>query len=107
MLGIQKGLYRCLSEAVLSGMRPLLIVLLQPVIDVGLQILDRTIQPLTKGHAIELILHRAMKSFTDTVGLGRVSLGSGMIDILHRKVELVFVMFAVAAILGSTIGQDT
>ena len=87
-------------------MRALFIVLPQRIIDIGLQILDRTIQPLAKGYAIELILHRAMKPFTDPVGLGAIRLGPGMIDILDRKVELIFVMFPVTAILGSTIGQD-
>jgi hypothetical protein len=30
-----------------------------------------------------------------------------MVDVLNREIELVFMRFAVAAVLGATIGQHT
>ena len=41
-----------------------------------------------------------METFTDAVGLRALCLGPRVIDVLDREIELVFVMFGVAAKLG-------
>src|SRR6516165_8762641 len=46
-----------------------------------------------------------METLDDPVGLRAFDLGASVIDILHRQVELVFVMFGGAAVLGPAIGQ--
>ncbi len=39
----------------------------------------------------------------DTVCLRAFGLGAGMIDVLHRQIELIFVTLGVSAILGATV----
>ena len=46
-----------------------------------------------------------MKTLEDPVGLRALHLGAGMIDVLHRQVELVLVPLGGAAILGAAVGQ--
>ena len=46
-----------------------------------------------------------MEALTDAIRLRALRLGPRMIDILHRKIELLFVMLGIAAIFGATIGQ--
>ena len=60
-------------------MWPLLIVLADPQIEVGLQFVDRTIHLFTERDTIELVEHGLVKALTDTV----MSLQS---DLPNRKV---------------------
>lgn len=64
-------------------MGTLLVVLLQPGIQVDLQFLQRSIDLLAKRHAVELVQHRLVKPFTDSIGLGMSRLRVRMVDILH------------------------
>src|SRR3954451_24771022 len=70
------------------------------------QLLQGRVQLLAKGDTVKLILHGAMEAFTDAVGLRRLGSSSAVIDVLHRQIQLIFVMLALAAVLGSAIGQD-
>jgi len=45
-----------------------------------------------------------MEAFTDTVGLRTPCSGATVIDVLYRQVEFVFMVLALAAVLGATIG---
>ena len=47
-----------------------------------------------------------MEPLADAVGLRAFHLGSGVVDILDRQVELIFVTIVGTAILCATIGQD-
>jgi hypothetical protein len=48
-----------------------------------------------------------MEALDDPVGLRAFNLGTGMIDILDCQVQLVFVTFRCAAVLGAAIGQHS
>ena len=85
-------------------MRPLLVVVDEPGIEIGLQFLDRAIDLFTERHPIELVEQRAMKALADSVGLWALGLGAAVIDVLDGQVELVLVAFP-AAELGAAIGQ--
>ena len=87
-------------------MRPLLIVVLQPCIQVRLEFLRRAIDLLAEGHAVELIQHGFVEPFTDPVGLGMPRLGACVIDVLHREIELILMALRCPAIFGSTVGED-
>jgi hypothetical protein len=94
------------AKTVFAGMRPAFIVFRHPGVDVALQLLQARIQPLPERYAVELVLHRAMETFADAIGLRRPRLGLGMVDILNRQVELILVVFPLAAVLGSAAGQN-
>src|SRR3954470_18696475 len=87
---IQKGLHWCFAEAPTALMWPRLIVLADPQIEIGLQLVDRTIHLLAECDTIELIQHGLVEALADAVGLRALGLGAGVIDVLDRKIELVF-----------------
>lgn len=70
MLGFPKGLLRSTAFTVLAAVWPLAIVLQQPLVQVGLQVFQRSIQLFAKGDLVELILKGAVEPLTDAVGLG-------------------------------------
>ena len=70
-----------------------------------MQFADRAINLLAESHPVELVQHRLVEALDDPVRLRTLGLGPGMVDILHRQVELVFVVLGVAAIFGAAIGQ--
>ena len=47
-----------------------------------------------------------MEALDDAVGLRALGLGAGVVDVLDRQVELVFVAVVGAAIFGAAVGQD-
>src|SRR5438309_7308167 len=97
---VKKGLHRGLAEAPAAVMRPLLVVVDEPGIEIGLQFLDRAIDLFAERHPIELVEQRAMEALADAVGLWALGLGAAVIDVLDRQVELVLVAFP-AAELGA------
>jgi hypothetical protein len=76
------------------------IVLGDPGIEVGLQLVDRPVDFFAERQPVELVEHGAMEALADAVGLRALGLGAGMIDVLDGEVELVFVALA-AAELGA------
>jgi hypothetical protein len=54
---------------------------------------------------IEFLLNGAMEALADTVGLRMSGLGAAVVDILHRQVQLIFVMLALAALFCAAIGE--
>src|SRR5579872_2102636 len=86
-------------------MRPFLVVALDPRIEIGLKLGDRSIDLLAEDDAIELIEHRLVEALDDAIRLWALGLGAGVVDVLERQVELVFVVFRVAAIFRAAIGQ--
>src|SRR4029077_1442739 len=99
-----EGLHRGLAEAPSALMRPPLIIVDEPSIEVGLQLLNRPIDLLAEGDPVKLVQHSAMEALADAVGLRALGLGAAVIDVLDRQIELVFVTFP-AAELGAAIGQ--
>jgi hypothetical protein len=66
--GIQECLQRCFPKTILARVWASLIVLLEPRIEIVLQLLQGRVELFAKSHAIELILHGAMEAFADAVG---------------------------------------
>ena len=86
-------------------MWPRLVVFFDPAIQIGLQLVDRTIHLLAESDTVKLVEHGLVEAFADSVGLRAFGLGARVIDVLDRKVELKFVPLRVAAILTTAIGQ--
>ena len=85
-------------------MCPLLVVLDQPAIQIGLQLVERAIDLFAERDAVELVEQRAMETLADAIGLRALGFRSAVIDILDREIELVLVAFPTAE-LGAAIGQ--
>src|SRR3954470_24496759 len=86
-------------------MWPFFVVLTDPCIEIDLQFVDRTIHLLAERDTIELVQHGLVEALADAVGLRTLGLGAGLIDVLDRKIELVFVPLRVAAVLAAAVGQ--
>ena len=78
-------------------MGPLLIVAFGPEIKIVLQLLDRGIELFSEDDAVELVEDCLVEALTNSVRLRALGLGPGMIDILQREIELIFVMPGIAA----------
>ena len=81
------------------------VVAFNPFIQIGLQLGDGVVDLLAEGDPVELVQHGLVEPLDDAVGLRALGLGAGMIHVLDRQVELVFVMFGIAAIFGAPIRQ--
>lgn len=68
-------------------MRPLLIVLLEPRLQVGLAFLERPIDLLAEHDAVKLVQHRFMEPLTDPIGLEMPRLGADMINVPYGEVR--------------------
>jgi len=93
------------AKAPASLMWPLLIVLVDPQIEIGLQLVDRTIHFFAERDTIEFVEHGFVEALADAVGLRALGLGARVIDVLDRKVKLVFVSLRAATILAAAVGQ--
>ena len=86
-------------------MRSDLVVIDQPGIEIGLQLVDHTIDLLAEGNPIELVQDGAVKALADPIRLWALGLGAAVVDVLDREIELVFVALG-AAKLGAAISQE-
>jgi hypothetical protein len=58
-----------------------------------------------EGDTIKFVEHCFVEALTDAIGLWALGLGAGVIDVLDCKIELVLVMFGIAAIFRPAVGQ--
>ena len=84
-------------------MGPLLVVLGNPSIKVGLQLVDRAVDLFPEHHPVELIQDGAMEALTNSIRLRALGLGTAVIIVLDGEIELLFVALG-AAKFGAAIG---
>ena len=77
-------------------MGALFVVLDEPEIEIGLQLVDRQIDLLAERNPVELVQDSAVEALANGVGLRALGLGTAVIDVLDREIELVFVALAAA-----------
>src|SRR5436305_7326274 len=80
----------CSLNSSAALMRPPIIVLDQPGIEIGLQLVDAAIDLLAERHPIELVQHGAMEALADSIRLRAFGLGAAVIDVFDGEVKLVF-----------------
>ena len=68
----------------------------EPGIEIGVQLLNPPVDLFAERDAVELVEQGAMEALADSVGLRAFSLGPGVVDVLDREVELVFMAFPAA-----------
>src|SRR5215471_2123001 len=83
-----------------------IIVLDQPCIQIGLQLVDTAVDGFAERDPIELIQDSAMEALANSIRLWAFGFGSTVINVLDGKVELVFMALGTAK-LGAAVGQHT
>src|SRR4029077_18189524 len=101
---VKEGLHRGLAEAPAALMWSPLVVVDEPDVEVGLQLLNRLVDLLAEGDPVELVEDGAMEALANTIGLRALGLGAAVVDVLDGQIELVLVALG-AAKLGPAIGQ--
>lgn len=86
-------------------MRSFVIVVLNPAVQVGLQLIKGSVDLLPEGDLVKLLLDRAVEALTDAGGLRAVGLCPRMINVIDGQVQLVVVPLRPAAELGATVSQ--
>ena len=84
-------------------MRALVVVVMQPFIQIGLQRVDAVIEFLAERDLVELLQDRLVEPLADAVGLGRLHLSLCVIDVVDRQEELEVVFVNAATIFGAAI----
>jgi len=87
-------------------MRALVVVVMQPCVQVGLQCIDAVIELFAERDLIKLLQHRLVEPLADAVGLGRLHLGLCVVDIVDRQEELEVVFVDAPTIFRSPVGHD-
>lgn len=90
-------MHRRLAEAPTSLMWAYFVVLPDPGIEIGLQLIDGTIHLLAECDTIEFVQHGLVEALTDAVGLRALGPGARVIDVLDREIKLIFMPLWVAA----------
>lgn len=101
---IQKSLHRRFAVAETSAMETLGVVEVYPRICILLQLFQVAIEFFAKRHAVKLFEHSAMEAFADAVGLW--TLGFGVVNVFHRQIQLVFVVFNIAYLFTAPIRKN-
>src|SRR5262249_1372944 len=65
-------------------MRPQMVVLDQPGIEISLQLIDAAVDLLAERNPVKLVQDSAMEALTDSIGLRALGLGAAVIDVLDR-----------------------
>ena len=84
-------------------MSSFIVVVRQPLVQIFLQLLQRLVQLFAEGHLIKLVQDRLMEPLADPIRLRRHRFGFRVIDIINRQIELVIMVFDLAAVLSATV----
>ena len=84
-------------------MSSFIVVVRQPLVQIFLQLLQRLVQFFAEGHLIKLVQDRLMEPLADPIRLRRNRFGFRVIYIINRQIELVIMVFDLAAILCATV----
>ena len=86
-------------------MRARLVVLGDPGIKVGLELVDVAVELLAEDDAVELVEQSLVETLNDPIRLRAIGLGPAVIDVLDGEIEFVLVAVVGAAIFCAAIGQ--
>ena len=69
-----------------AEVRSLVVVVVEPGVEVGLERLDALIEPATHGGPEELLQYRAVEALDKAVGARRADPGLSVLDVVERQV---------------------
>ena len=93
--------------AVFAAVRPLMIILPHPFIQVKLYLLNVPIYLSPKSNRVKLFLARLIKPLAYTVALWRSYFCPAVFYVFKLKVQRVLMVFTLPTILAATISEDT
>ena len=80
-----------------------IVVVIDPFVQIILQLLDGLVDLLSECHLVELLQDGFVEPFADAVGLGRFDFGLGVVDVVDGQEQLVIVPIGAPAIFRSPI----
>jgi len=84
-----------------------IVVLIDPFVQIDLQLLNGLVDLFTECHLIELLQDGLVEPLTDAVGLGRFDLGLGVVDVVDGQEQLVIVAIGALNRPGFAGGSNT
>jgi hypothetical protein len=96
-----------LAFAPAALMWSLLIVALDPFIQICLQFVEVSIDLLAKRDSVELIEQGLVETLYEAKGLRALGLRATVIDVLHGQVQLILVPLGIAAVLCAPVSEHT
>ena len=87
-------------------MGALCVVVMQPFIKIDLQRVDVGIDRFAEGNLIKLLQDGFVEAFADAVGLGRLYLGFGVVDVVDGQEELIVMLISPPAVFGASVCHD-
>src|SRR4051812_2192411 len=93
------------AETPATLMGSVFVVAPDPLVEILLQLGDRAVDALAERYPVELVQHCFVEALDDSIGLRALGLGSGVVHILDREIELVLVVLGVPAIFRASVGQ--
>ena len=84
-------------------MGPVMVVLINPNIQILLKFFNIVVDLLSKSHRIEFVLYGTMEALTNAVGLRTFGFCLTMVYILNGQIKLIFMMLPGATIFSASI----
>src|SRR6185295_7817607 len=100
-----EGLHWGFAKTPATLMGSVFVVAPDPLVEILLQLGDRAVDALAERYPVELVQHCFVEALDDSIGLRALGLGSGVVHILDREIELVLVVLGVSAIFRASVGQ--
>src|SRR5829696_2387811 len=89
---VKEGLHWGFAETPAALMGSVFVVAPDPLDEILLQLDDRTVDAHAERHPVELVQHCFVEALDDSIGLRALGLGSGVVHVLDREIELVLVV---------------
>ena len=106
-LAIEQGLHGGPATAHLALVSPICVILLQPCVQVGLQLLQRVIQFAPERNPIKFVQYRFVEALADAVCLGVTRLALGVFDAVDGQIQLVVMRLHFATVFRTPVRQHT
>jgi hypothetical protein len=94
------------STALFAMMSAFIIVVVEPVVQIGLQFFECAVNFSTQRRLVKHLQDGLVESLTDPVRLRMPCLGSGVLDFIDGQVKLVVMLLDLATVLGTPVNQD-
>ena len=106
MFPLNHSLEGCSSATDFALMGALRVVMMHPLVEISLQLLDGFIKVLSECDLIKLLKNGFVEPFANAVGLWMLDLGLGVINIVDGQEQLIIMFIGSTAIFRAAICHD-
>jgi hypothetical protein len=100
------GLNRSPAHITIPAVWSLVVVIAKPLIQILLELFDRSIEFIPEGFPEELIQDSPVESFHEAIGAGSGHLAPSMLNVIEFQENLVRMNHGATTILPAVVGQD-